>query len=111
MSENNAGVEFDMGDLYPEKKGKYILINAYDDIVRSSVRELMSKSDMCRCDKCFLDICAIVFNRKYSRFVTTTEGQLLSKVPQISYGGQVEMTVTILDAIKMVRDFPKHEEE
>lgn len=108
MSENKTGTEFNTEELYPEKNGKYILINAYDDIVRASVRDLMSKSDMCQCDKCFLDVCAVVFNRKYARFVTTTEGQLLSKVPQISYGGQVEMTVTILDAIKMVRDFPKH---
>lgn len=110
MSENEGKIERNPEDLYPEKKGKYILINAYDDIVRSSVRDLMAKSEMCQCDKCFLDVCAVVFNRKYSRFVTTTEGQLLSKVPQISYGGQVEMTVTILDAIKMVRDFPKHDE-
>lgn len=108
MSVYDSGSDFSADELYPERKGKYILINAYDDIVRSSVRDLMSKSNMCQCDKCFLDICAIVFNRKYARFVTTTEGQLLTRVPQVSYGGQVEMTVTILDAIKMVRDFPRH---
>lgn len=108
MSESHADMEFSTEDLYPERKGKYILANAYDDIVRINVRELMSKNNMCQCDKCFLDVCALVFNCKYARFVTTTEGQLLSKVPQVSYGGQIEMTVTILDAIKKVRDFPRH---
>lgn len=87
---------------------KYILVNAYDDLVRTNVRSLMSKMDMCQCDKCFLDACALVLNRQYAHFVTTLEGQLLAKVPEMNHGNQVEMTVVILEALRKVRSFPKH---
>lgn len=87
---------------------KYTLINAYDDLVRTNVRGLMKKMDMCQCEKCFLDACALVFNRQYTHFVTTRAGALLTKVPEMNHSNQVEMTVVILDALRMVKSFPKH---
>lgn len=87
---------------------KYVLINAYDELVRTNVRTLMEKMDMCQCEKCFLDACALVFNRQYTHFVTTLEGALLTKVPEMNHGNQVEMTVVILEALRMVKAFPKH---
>lgn len=90
------------------KEPEYILVNAYDDMVRTNVRQLMEKTDMCRCEKCFLDICALVFNKEYTHFVTTKKGALLAKVPEMSHGKGVEMTVVILEAIRMVKDSPQH---
>lgn len=86
----------------------YVLVNAYDDMVRTSVRSLMSKMDMCQCEKCFLDACALVFNRQYTHFVTTRQGALLTKVPEMSHSNQVEMTVAVLEALRIVKSFPKH---
>ena len=87
---------------------RYQIVNAYDDLVRTNVRQLMQSFDMCQCEKCFLDACAIVFNRQYSHFVTTREGALLTKVPEMNHGNHVEMTVTILDALRIIKNFPKH---
>lgn len=91
-----------------ELSEQYVLVNAYDDLIRTNVRNLMSKMDMCQCEKCFLDTCALVFNRQYTHFVTTRQGELLTKVPEMSHSNQVEMTVVILDALRMVKAFPKH---
>ena len=86
----------------------YQLVNAYDEIVRMSVREVINSMDMCKCDRCFLDACAIIFNRGYSHFVNTREGELLKKIPDMNTGNRVEMMVQVMHALKLVRDFPHH---
>ena len=87
---------------------KYKLVNAYEELVMTNVRELMGKNNACMCERCFLDICAIVMNNGYSRFVTTREGEVLAKVPDMSHGNRVEMMVIIMDAIKTVTTYPNH---
>ncbi|WRS27741.1 late competence development ComFB family protein [Oscillospiraceae bacterium MB08-C2-2] len=101
---NNTAIESNMENPH----SKYVLINAYDDIVKTMVRQFMDKTEMCRCEKCFLDVCALVFNRQYTHFVTTREGALLAKVPEMNHGNRVEMTVVVMDAIRIVKNFPKH---
>jgi len=86
----------------------YQLINSYDDIVKLTVRELMNSTDMCRCERCFLDICAIVFNQGYTHFVNTREGELLKKIPDMNLGNRVEMQVQVMHALKLVKNFPHH---
>jgi competence protein ComFB len=87
---------------------RYVLVNAYDDLIRTNVRRLMKEMDMCQCEKCFLDACALVFNGGYTRFVTTRQGALLAKVPESGTGNQMDMTVAILDALRMVQTRPNH---
>lgn len=92
--------------------GKYILVNAYDELVKDNVWDLIVKEGACQCEKCFLDTCALVLNNKrnsYVHFVTTRAGGLLTKVPEMKYGNQTEMTVIILDAIRKVRESPQHD--
>ena len=90
---------------------RFQLINAYDEIVRMSVREVMDKTDMCQCERCYLDACAIIFNRGYSHYVNTREGELLKKIPDMNLGNRVEMMVQVMQALKLVRDFPHHSSE
>jgi competence protein ComFB len=87
---------------------EYVLVNAYDDLVRTNVKNLMKEMDMCQCEKCYLDACALVFNRQYTRFVTTKQGALFAKVPEMGTSNQVDMTVTIMDALQMVQAMPNH---
>ena len=87
---------------------KFQLVNAYDEIVRMSVQEVMGNMDMCKCERCFLDACAIVFNRGYSYFVNTREGELLKKIPDMNTGNRVQLMVQVMQALKLVSDFPHH---
>ncbi|MCL2121936.1 MAG: late competence development ComFB family protein [Clostridiales bacterium] len=84
------------------------LVNAYDEIVRMAVREVMGKTDMCKCERCFLDMCAIVFNGGYAHFVNTREGELLKKIPDMNLGNHVEMMVQVMHAARLVKTFPHH---
>ena len=88
---------------------KFHLVNAYESIVRDSVRDVMKNTDMCKCERCYLDACAIVFNRGYSHYVNTLEGELLKKVPEMNTGNHVELMVQVMHALKLVRNFPHHE--
>jgi competence protein ComFB len=90
------------------KKEEFKIVNAYDDIVRTNVRELMKHMNMCQCEKCFLDACAIVFNRGFARFVTSREGELLSKIPDMNHSNHIELVVAITGALNLVKNFPKH---
>lgn len=87
---------------------EYALVNAYDSLVREQVKLRMENEDMCRCEKCFLDVCAIVFNRGYVNFVTTRKGQVLAQVYETKTAGKVELAVKIMDAIQIVKGSPKH---
>jgi competence protein ComFB len=88
--------------------GQYKLVNAYEDLVKTNVRSLMENMDMCTCEKCYLDACAIVLNRNYTHFVTTKEGELLGKIPDMNHSNHVELVVAITDALRLVKNFPKH---
>jgi len=92
-------------------KPKYALVNAYDDTVKSRVRELMQNTDMCQCEKCFLDACAMVFNNRtytFTFFVTTPKGELFAKLPEMNPVNLADLTVACIAAIEKVRTSPNH---
>lgn len=88
---------------------KYELVNAFDEIVKINVRDVQAMTDMCQCEKCFLDICAIVFNNRFSKFVTTRQGELLAKIPDMNQGKHTELIVAIAIAVEIVRKEPQHD--
>lgn len=89
----------------------YQLVNAYDNVVRMTISEVMANTDMCRCERCYLDACAIVFNQGYSHFVNTKEGELMKKIPDMNTGNHVELMVQVMHALKLVKNFPHHIDE
>lgn len=87
---------------------EYGLINANEEIVRDSVRKMMAHTDMCKCDKCFYDACALVLNKMPPRYSTTRKGQLLSLLPNMEIITYAEIGVMAAQAIKMVSESPHH---
>ena len=86
----------------------YYIVNAYDELVRSNVQGLMKKMDMCQCEKCYLDACALVFNNGFARFVTTREGELLGKLPDMNHSHHVDLIVAATEALTVVKNAPQH---
>lgn len=87
----------------------YKIVNAYDELVRTAVREAIDKDDeMCRCEKCFLDVCTIVFNNGFSHFVTSRQGELYAKVGDMNIGNHVDLFLVVLRAIQTVKQKPMH---
>ncbi|MCL1848807.1 MAG: late competence development ComFB family protein [Clostridiales bacterium] len=71
-------------------------------------KTIISKMDMCQCDKCFFDVCALVLNKLPPQYVTTEKGNLMMKVPATSAKMELELTILISRSAKMVRDKPMH---
>lgn len=85
------------------------LVNAYDELVRTQVKQYVEQEDgMCQCEKCFLDTCAFVFNHGYSNFVTTAKGQLMTEIEEATNASRIDLAVTIMDAIRRVKASPLH---
>ncbi len=91
-----------------QKSDDYILVNMTEELVRNRVREMMKSYDVCQCNKCFSDICAIVLNKMTPRYVTTEKGSLMSLLAATDVEIQTDLTVHILQALMRVKTDPKH---
>ena len=92
-----------------EQTEQFQLVNAFEQIVVTNIQDQIAKQpDMCTCEKCFKDICAIVFNKGFVRFVTTPQGALMAKLPTMSNEKRVALIVAIQEAIELVKSSPQH---
>ncbi len=95
----------------PSEKTKstdLILVNIVEEIVRDKTAKLMKTIDMCQCETCYLNACAIVLNTRDPLYVTTKKGALLSRISTINYAYQTDLTVEILKALMIVKNSPRH---
>lgn len=93
------------------KKAKYELVNIYDDVVRSTVKALMdAEQEMCKCDKCYLDACVYVFNKGFTRFSTSSKGNVIAGILEMNKGKQAELRVLAAEAVNAVKNNPDHSE-
>lgn len=86
----------------------YVPVNVVEELVKSKVRELMATYDMCRCEKCYWDTCAIILNQLKPHYFTTEKGLLLSMLSATDYQFKTDLAVTVLKALKIVKDSPRH---
>jgi len=91
-----------------DEDDNFVVVNIYEKLVRENVRDMMSHMDMCSCGKCYADACAMVLNQLPPQYVTTHKGVLLSQLPQMRTENQIELTVKVVQALRMVRSSPRH---
>lgn len=84
------------------------LVNITEELVKEKVKEMMASYDMCKCEKCYLDACALVLNVLRPRYVTTHKGSLLSQLSAANNEYQTELTVSVLQALMRVKESPRH---
>jgi len=87
---------------------EYVLVNIVETLVKNKAKDLIKTIDMCQCNKCYLDACAIVLNNLEPLYVTTRRGELLSRVETIGYQYQSKMMIEVLKALNAVRKSPRH---
>lgn len=91
-----------------EKSADLILVNIVEALVRDKTAKLIKTIDMCQCETCYLNACAIVLNTRDPLYVTTKRGALLSRISTINYTYQTDLTVEILKALMIVKNSPRH---
>jgi competence protein ComFB len=69
-------------------EGEKEVVNIIEDMVKLKVSDMIKDFDMCDCDLCRLNACAIALNNLPSHYVTTKKGALLGKVDD-TWGRQI----------------------
>ena len=88
---------------------EYYLRNTVEETVLRETGKLLNNiEDICRCDRCFSDVCAIVLNDISPKYVTTVSGEVFGKASSLNMMGMSEITVKIMMAIRTVSGRPSH---
>ena len=64
---------------------------------------------VCKCEQCVADIKAITLNSMPVKYVSTTKGEVLTKLRAFDVGAQAEFIVRVRDAARRVKAQPHHE--
>ena len=88
---------------------EYVMVNIAEELVKRKVKEMMrDETDMCKCDKCYYDVCALILNDTDARYVTTEKGKLMSLLDATNYQFKTDLVVSAVKAIRKVKSSPKH---
>lgn len=94
--------------LHPDNNSEYVVINAYEELVKDNVLMMIKYMDMCSCEKCVSDVCALVLNQMQPHYVTTRRGELLTQVTQSVRDKYIDLTVKVVHALQLVKESPRH---
>ena len=94
--------------LHSDESGNYVIVNAYEELVKQHVLMMIEYMEMCSCDKCVSDACALVLNQLPPHYVTTRKGELFTQVNQAMQDQHIDLTVKVVQALQMVKDSPRH---
>ncbi|AEV68010.1 late competence development ComFB family protein [Acetivibrio clariflavus] len=84
--------------------------NYMEEIVFSSIREVLDDINVCSCDKCILDIAAIALNELPPKYIVTEKGELYSKVDSLRQQFEVDVISAIAKAAVLVKRNPRHDQ-
>ena len=89
---------------------RFLFKNTMEETVLTEVTmALKHKSDMCKCEKCRCDICAIVLNSLPQSYATTEQGTLMGKARVLlNYEARNKISSEIFKAIDIVKNNPMH---
>lgn len=85
------------------------LKNFMEDVVTKKVDSVLNAMDVCKCEKCRMDIMAIALNDLPSKYVVTETGELYTKVRELEQQFEVDVETAIVKAAVFVSRFPKHD--
>ena len=90
--------------------GELLLKNYLEDLVIERVGKYLAQSDMCTCEGCVLDVCAIVLNGFPPKYVVTSKGALFAKAGLMQQQFEIDLMTKIVEASQMVASSPRHRE-
>lgn len=86
------------------------LKNLMEDEVMYVTNELLSeREDVCKCQKCKLDIAAIALNALSPKYVVTEIGELLGRANNSNIQFEADVITEVTKAIDVVKNSPHHD--
>ena len=88
------------------------LFNIMEGFVEEAMDTLIKESGCCNCYKCREDIKCIALNSLPAKYVSTSKGELFSKLEQSAkLQHTIDVNLACMKAIKLVQNQPHHDDE
>lgn len=86
-----------------------ILRNIMEDYVIVTLDRILENLDCCKCEKCRLDIASYALNRLPSKYVATTQGELMTKLCEFDNNFEAQVVAALTLAANVIKQNPRHE--
>jgi len=86
----------------------YRLKNYMEELVATKTDELLKLMNICKCEKCRLDIIAIALNELPTKYVVSEIGELYTKLNELEVQFEIDVETAIVKAAVLVSKNPKH---
>ncbi len=85
------------------------LHNYMEDAVKENLERLLSeRDDLCKCEKCKLDIMALALNKLPSKYVVTSKGRIYTRLSELELQRKADIVKELTKAIEIVKNNPQH---
>lgn len=86
------------------------LKNMMEEAVEYQLNKILpGMTNICSCEKCRLDMAAFALNRLSPQYVRTDAGALFQKLNNSSQQAEIEVLTTVMSAINIISEHPKHD--
>ena len=85
------------------------LVNIMESIVSDKLTEMLKSEDCCKCERCLEDMKAMALNKLPSRYASTHNGELFSKLNSSLRQNVVDVNIAVSSAIATVSQHPAHD--
>lgn len=83
--------------------------NYMEDAVFELLDKLLAeRDDICKCERCKLDIAALVLNKLPPKYVVTQKGSVYTRLGELQLQSRVDTIREFTNAIKIVKNKPNH---
>lgn len=87
-----------------------IFRNYMEEVVDSTMEEILGRADdICKCERCRMDIKALALNHLPAKYVVTDMGYVYTKINELENQFKADIAVAVTNAMKVVRKNPRHE--
>ena len=88
------------------------LHNYTEDFVIEYLEEMLEKNeqfkDVCTCEQCLLDIASFALSRLPAKYISSSKGNLHTKLQEFEQQLRVDLYSTLTRAINLVKENPRH---
>lgn len=70
---------------------------------------ILNEQEICKCDRCILDIKAIALNRLAPKYIVSDIGEIYRRYDDVSKQLEIDAIEAIMRSIELVKRYPRHD--
>ena len=83
--------------------------NYMEDCVRDAIPQIIRSMDICKCERCKMDILAHALNHLPPKYVVTRKGGIYAKLGSMYTQFQSDVAVAVTNAATIIGKDPRHD--